>query len=79
MKPIPNWRKGWRMWSVRLNAVGSLLLGFLLFAPDAILSLWATIRPEAREALPAWLALGLPLVCFVGAIVARFIRQERCE
>jgi hypothetical protein len=72
MKVIPEWRRAWRFWSVRLNA-----LGLVLLAAEQALPLWGLVPAEARAVLPRWLGLGLPLLCFVLATAARIVRQEK--
>ena len=72
MTVIPEWRRAWRFWSVRLN-----LLGLALIAAEQALPLWAFVPPEARAALPRWATAGLPLLCFALATIARVVRQEK--
>jgi hypothetical protein len=74
MKLISEWRGAWRLWSVRLN-----LLGLLLIAAEQMLPLWQFVPAEARALLPRWLAAGLPLACFALATIARVIRQEKLD
>lgn len=44
-----NW---WRMWSVRLAAVGSIAVGYVLASPDVLLSTINALPPEMRTFLP---------------------------
>ncbi|WP_114954325.1 hypothetical protein [Sphingosinicella terrae] len=74
MKAIPDWRRAWRFWSVRLN-----FLGLVILAAEQALPLWAVVPAEARALLPRWIAAGVPLLCFALAIVARVVRQEKLD
>lgn len=75
MKLIENWRQAWRLWSVRVNALGAMLLGWVLLWPESILALWSLVTPEARDLLPRWLSVGAPLVLFLLALGARLVKQ----
>lgn len=74
MKAIPDWRRAWRFWSVRLN-----LLGLIVLAAEQALPLWTFVSTEARALLPRWVSAVLPLFCFALAIVARVVRQEKLD
>jgi len=74
---IEHWRLAWRFWSVRLNALGSLILGALLAWPDFALGIWNVMPVQIGGQLPEQLALMLPLVLFVAAIAARLITQKK--
>lgn len=76
---IPNWRQGWRLWSVRVPAIGTLLLVAMLAAPDLVLSLWHALPPELLAMLPANALLIVPIALNVAAIAARMVRQRRLD
>jgi len=74
---IQDWRVAWRFWSLRLNALGTLLLGWFLLVPESMLTLWGFLPPEARAILPPRAAMAAPLIMFVLATLARLVKQER--
>lgn len=48
---------GWyRHWSMRLAALISILLPFLLQSPDIIMQVLRELPPEMKTWLPAWLS-----------------------
>ena len=77
IKLIEDWCLAHKMWSVRLNALGSMLLGWILIVPEQALALWQFVPHEARQALPPRIIMVVPLLLFVAANVARIVKQEK--
>lgn len=73
MKLIEGWRHAWRYWSVKLNALGLLLLSVCQFAGDA----WGSMPPDMREALPY--AQHISIGIFVAGLFARLVAQPRTQ
>ena len=61
---IADWRKAYRLWSVRLAAIGL-----------AVMSAWPSIPQEIREQIPGqrWIAAAI----FAAVILGRLINQEK--
>lgn len=74
---IPDWRKGWRFWSVQLQMAGAAILAFLEVFPDVFLSLWLATPPDIRDAFDPetlrFVGIGFVLL----GTVARFIKQRK--
>lgn len=68
---IQNWRTAHRLWSVRLAALGSLLMTGLLAFPGV----WAGLPSEVRAVLPARLQAVVSMLIFVATLVARVVQQ----
>lgn len=64
MKPVPNWKHGWKWLSVHLMALGAAIQGAWLAVPDTM-----------RSFLPDKWAHAASLVTFVAGLAARFIAQ----
>lgn len=64
LKPVENWRDGWKWISVWMMGVPSSALGFWTVAPQ-----------QWRDAVPAQWLLYLFGVCGVVGLVGRFINQ----
>jgi hypothetical protein len=79
MRLVPDWRLAWRFWSVRLNALGTFVLGLFLIWPESLLAMWSLVPPEAREVLPPRIVLFVPLALFVAATVARVVKQRKLD
>lgn len=73
---IDDWRRGWRFWSVRLQALGLASGALLIGAPEAAVQIWAAIPPDIRTLLPPAIGQWLPLLFGLLAIAARFMRQK---
>lgn len=71
---IDNWRRQWwRLWSVRLQAIGLFLLAWA----NLPLELWGMMPGEVKRLLPGNVATILSSAFFAAALVARFVKQQR--
>lgn len=78
LKLVDDWRKWYRLWSIKLNAIGAALLAAFIAYPSMMLEIWNSIMPaEVKELLPAQIGLAIPLALFIAAMVARVIKQEK--
>lgn len=74
MKLITGWRRAWRLWSVRVPAIGATIFGLLLAAPDFLLSIWNSLPAEIQELIPN--RTGFALVITGASMIARVVRQK---
>lgn len=79
MRFIDDCKHWWRLWSVRIQAIGAAWMAWLLIAPETMLQLWMMVSPESRAVLPRWLVVGMPLALFVLATLARLVKQPKLE
>lgn len=77
MKLLPDWRKARHWWSVRFAALGALVTGLPILAPDALQALWNSAPAEVRQLLPAHIGRAITCALFVAVIVARIIKQRK--
>ena len=75
MKLVGEWCQAWRWWNVRLTLIGNASLVALLAFPATAQEVWAGLPPELKALLPQRVAYWVPVVIFVGATIARLIRQ----
>ncbi|MBI0533249.1 DUF7940 domain-containing protein [Sphingomonas sp. TX0522] len=75
MKLIDGWRQSWRLWSVRVSALGAILTGLALAAPDFLQNLWNGLPSDARALLPASVTHAVPPILFVLTLVSRLVAQ----
>ena len=74
MKLITDWRQSWRLWSVRLSAIGAAIFAFLLAAPDQVQEIWSALPPDLQAMIPNRTTIGLIIT---GAVLAaRILRQK---
>lgn len=76
MKPIDNWRKWYRLWSIRLGAIGASLTTLLIASPDAVLYAWNLLPMDLRAAIPPQYVPLIGVFIFVMSMVARLVKQE---
>ena len=74
MKLITDWRQSWRLWSVRVSAIGAMLFAFLLAAPDQALAVWQALPADVQALIPNAKEIGLVLT--IAALAARVLRQK---
>lgn len=79
MRLINDWKASWRLWSVRLSALGATLVAFLLAFPDEALAVWNAMPADIQALLPEQTGRLLSLILFVSTIVARIVRQRRAS
>jgi hypothetical protein len=79
MKLIECWSDAWKLWSVRLSALGTLLSTVALAVPDFIYAAWQSLPDEITDRLPANYTMIVPLVLFVATMVARVIAQKNAR
>lgn len=74
MKLITGWRRAWRLWSVRVPAIGATIFGLLLAAPDTLLTIWNGLPVEIQELIPNRTAIALLITG--ASMIARVVRQK---
>jgi hypothetical protein len=75
MKLIDDWRRSHRLWSMRLNALASLAVTYVLASPEVLLSTLNALPPELRAAFPPLAGFLL----FAVVAIARLHKQERSD
>jgi hypothetical protein len=73
---IPDLQAAWRLWSVRIAALGALATALLAASPDALLAAWQALPPDVRELVPVELDRWIAPALFALATVARITRQK---
>lgn len=79
IKLIPNWRESWKMWSVRLSAVGASIMSIFIYFPESSLFLYNAMPYEVKKLLPDNIALFIALIVFVGTAIARMVKQKKVK
>lgn len=63
--------KWWRMWSIRLAALASAVIGVVVAAPDVLLHTLNQLPPEMRS----WLSPSISIAVFTLVAVVRLWQQ----
>jgi hypothetical protein len=79
MKLVDNVRDWWRWWSLRLNALGLAIIGWVSFDPVGVLYVWSLMPPQVQEFLPRNVLLLLGLALFALSMVARLVKQPKAS
>ncbi|HEX8384170.1 MAG TPA: hypothetical protein VF592_12435, partial [Sphingomonas sp.] len=73
---IANWRQSWRLWSVRVSALGAVLATTAAAAPDALISAWQSLPEEIRYVVPEHVGRWITPVLFAASLAARILKQR---
>jgi hypothetical protein len=77
MKLIDGWRQAWRLWSVRLSALGAIIMGWVALTPDALLQAWNALPDDVQAMVPEHVGKLIPFALFVAALIARLVPQPK--
>jgi hypothetical protein len=73
---IDDWKTAYKLWSVRLSAVGAMLLSAVALFPADALWLWNMMPGEVRSLLPENFAIIAGAIVFALSIAARLVKQN---
>jgi len=76
---IPDIKLVWRMWSVRLNAIGLAILAWVQIDPVSVLAVWNMMPYDVRHALPSNTISIIGMIVFGLSMLARVVRQPKLE
>ena len=79
IKVYDYWQTVWRKWSVRFNAIGILILGYALSAPDTAIRLWAILPDELKSKVPSNYSIYISLCFFTLGLISNYIKQEKLQ
>jgi hypothetical protein len=77
MRLVDNWKAFWRMWSIRLNAIGLAILAWVQIDPVSVMMVWNMMPIDVRRALPENFMTIAGLSLFSLSMMARLVRQEK--
>ncbi len=76
---VDDWRDWWKLWSVRLNALGLAIMGWVAFDPVPILYVWNLLPREVRVLLPAAPLAVIGATLFALSMSAKLVKQRKLE
>lgn len=77
MKLVPEWKLLWRAWSVRINALGLAIIGWVQFDPVGALGVWNMLPANVRELLPTHLLGAVSMTLFGLSMIAKLVHQPK--
>lgn len=79
LRLIQGWRDWWRLWSIRLNALGLAILGYVQIDPVGALAVWNMMPADVRRALPPNILTIIGLTFFALSMISRLVVQPKLE
>ena len=76
---IPEAKKAWRFWSVRLNAIGLVVLSWITIDPVSVLYVWNLMPRAVTNVLPPSALLGIGAALFALSMIARLVQQPKAR
>jgi len=79
LRLIHEWKSAWRYWSVKINAIGLAIMGYLWFDPSAVLAIVNMMPSGVRRALPENTETIIGALFFALAMISRLVVQPKME
>lgn len=76
---IDGWRNWYKLWSVRLMAIGTLIAGWFLNAPDAVIQIWLMLPEDLKAAIPPEYVKWIPIIILGSGTLARVVKQNKLQ
>jgi hypothetical protein len=74
---VPEARDWWRLWSVRLNAIGLLVLSWLWVDPVTILAVWNMLPVPVAKTIPQPVVYAIGAALFALSMMSRLVVQKK--
>jgi hypothetical protein len=74
---VDNWCLAWRWWSMRFNALGLLILGYVQFDPVGALGVWNMMPHPVKSVLPQNFVAIAGMTLFALSMLARIVKQPK--
>jgi len=68
-----------KAWSVWLTSIGTIIGVWLASAPDNLVTIWAMLPPDMKQALPVNFAQYISYILIALGVVSQFIRQKNLK
>lgn len=77
MKLVDDAKVWWKLWSLRLGALGTAVTTILIASPDAMLFAWNLLPLDLRASIPPQYVPLIGVFIFVMSMAARLVKQEK--
>lgn len=74
---IPEAKRAWRLWSVRLNALGLMVLSWFTFDPVSVLAVWNMMPRAVTDFAHPRAVLVIGVLLFALSLLARLVQQPK--
>jgi hypothetical protein len=75
-KTVDEIKVWWKLWSIRLGALGTIVTTWLVSFPDQAVAVWGSLPDTVRDLIPAQYMPMIGVSIFVLSMVSRFIKQH---
>ena len=75
----PNWREVVKRWSFLLSTAGTVVVGYAIAAPEAVLHVWLMMPDDLKAVLPPNFVKQFGIALFIASNVAMILKQRRGE
>lgn len=69
----------WKLWSIRLGALGSIVVSVLVMFPDKALEMWAIMPEQFKSFIPPEYMPLAGVIIYVIGMFARFVKQHKLD
>lgn len=74
---VPEARAWWKLWSIRLNALGLAILAWVQFDPIGVLWVWNMMPAAVTRLVPASTLTFIGMALFALSMIARVVTQPK--
>lgn len=68
-----------KQWSFIFTSIGTVLYGWALIAPDAVITLWNSLPLEVQHLVPEQYAPFIPLTLFILGLFSKYVKQRKLD
>lgn len=79
MKLIEGWQKFYKFWSIRLGALGAVIVSVLVAFPDIALNAWVMLPADLKAFIPPNYMPLIGVGIFVLSMLAKFVPQKKLQ
>ena len=69
----------WKLWSIRLGAIGSAVVSILIIFPDKALEMWALMPEQFKSFIPPDYMPLVGVIIYMLGMFARFVKQRKLD
>jgi len=79
LKLVPYWRSAWRLVSVWLGSIATVVTTLIIGFPEAVLHAWNMLPVEIKSTIPPKYIPMIGAVLMAGAVLSRLVHQPKTQ
>lgn len=76
---VPEAREWWKLWSIRLNALGLAILAWVQLDPVSVLAVWNMMPAAVTRLVPSSALTVIGMALFALSMIARLVTQPKLK